>query len=274
MSKVNVLKVKVDNLTIPESEEQLSALILRKKPVIICTPNTEIIVQASEDKELLEILNQESSLNLPDSIGVLWAAKFDSFKHPKNRFLSSIVITTQWILSILLIPFAPSFYNTIPEKISGSDFIYKIVEFAAKNRLKLFLLGGGPTIAERAALKLQTQTPDLKIGGVYSGSSKDNEKIIEAVNKSRSEILLVAFGAPKQEKWLSANLKKTNCKIGVGLGGTFDFVSGTKKRAPLWVRRLQLEWLFRLVQEPRRIKRQMAIPKFLWLVLLRRLKDR
>jgi N-acetylglucosaminyldiphosphoundecaprenol N-acetyl-beta-D-mannosaminyltransferase len=272
MSKVNVLGVKIDNLTIPESEDQLSAFLLQKKPAIICTPNTEIVVLANRDKGFLDILNQESSLNLPDSIGVLWAAKFNSFKNPENRFLSGIVIVLQWFFSILLIPFAPNFYNTIPEKISGSDFVYKIVEFAVKNRLKLFLLGGGPTIAEQAALKLQTETPGLRIGGVYSGSSKDNEKIIEAINKSRADILLVAFGAPKQEKWLSLNLQKTSCKIGIGLGGTFDFVSGRKKRAPMWMRRLQLEWLFRLIIEPRRIWRQTAIPKFLWMVLANRLK--
>jgi len=274
MSKANILGIKIDKFTLSEAVLKLDDLLARKRQAIICTPNTEMIMLSKKDAELKDILNNRSSMNLADGFGLLWAAKFDSLPRPENYFLRIFVVTIEWVLSIIFIPIIPSFYRKpIPEKISGSDFVFEIVKFAVKNNLKVFLLGGGPTIAERTALELQTKTPELKIAGVYSGSSNNNVEILKAIEKSRADILLVAFGAPKQEKWLAENLKKTNCKIGIGLGGTFDFISGVKNRAPIWMQKSGLEWLFRLSREPSRIKRQMALPKFLWTCLTRKLQN-
>lgn len=273
-NKINILGVSVDALTLDEAIKCLLAFSNGKKPAIICTPNTEMVVKANYDSDFKDILNSRSALNLADGFGLLWAAKFNSFPRPANKIAASIVIVLEWFFSILLIPLIPNFYkNPIPEKISGSDFIHEICRFAASNKLKLFLLGGGPTIAERTALQLQTENPDLRVAGVYSGNSDNNEEIINAITKSRADILLVAFGAPKQEKWLAENLKKTNCKIGVGLGGTFDFIAGVKKRAPVWMQKSGLEWLHRLTSEPKRIGRQLALPKFMLLILKNKLKD-
>ncbi|MFA4996276.1 MAG: WecB/TagA/CpsF family glycosyltransferase [Patescibacteria group bacterium] len=273
MSKIKILDIKIDNFKSDQVTEKLDTFILQKKPVLICTPNTEFIVSAQEDGYFKEILNDTSSLNLPDGFGLLWAARFNTLPTPEISFIREATIIIEWILSILLIPLLPSFFkNPLEERVTGADFTRKIAKFAANNKLRMFLLGGAPTVAERTALQLQTEIPGLKISGVYSGKAEETNQMLEAINKSRTDILLVAFGAPKQEKWLAENLNKTKCKIGIGVGGSFDFIAGVKKRAPKWMQKSGLEWLYRLIKEPIRIKRQMALPKFLWLILINRLK--
>lgn len=270
--KIKILDIKIDPFVLNQADSQLSFFFNQKKPTLICTPNTEIVMLAQRNSELKEILNNKSKLNLPDGIGILWAARFNTLWTPKTPVLREFVIFLQWLLTIIMIPLFPNFFNTpIKERVSGSDFAWLIAEFACKNKYKLFLLGGAPTVAQRAALELQTNIYDLRIAGVHSGGIEDTEEIIAAINKSKADILLVAFGAPKQEKWLNKNLEKTCCKIGIGVGGTFDFIAGTKKRAPKWMRRIGLEWLFRLVIEPKRIIRQIVLPKFMLLILINRI---
>lgn len=262
-----ILGTKIDTLTNKEAVSRFSELLEMKSPSLVCTPNPEFLITALGDKKFADILNINSRLNIPDGIGLLWAGKFLSLRTPKNALAKPIVFI-QWLTSILIIPIFPNFFRSpIPEKISGSDFVWDIARIAAQRKVKLFLLGGAATVPERAALKLQTDIPDLRIAGVHSGTPNETEEIISAVNNSKAEILLVCFGAPKQEKWLADNLARTSCKIGVGLGGTFDFIAGERTRAPKLMQKLGLEWLYRLLTEPKRIKRQFAIPKFLWLIL-------
>lgn len=269
-----ILGIKVDNVTRPEAKEYLAALMEKKSSSLITTPNAEYIINAQRDEIFKKILNEESSLNLADSTGILWAAKFLDLKLPKEKWLGVPLALILWLLSfIFLFLFIRVKKSPLPERISGSDFIWDIANFAAENKYKLFLLGGAATVAERTALKLQTDIYGLRVGGVHSGMAENFDEISEAINRSRSDILLVAFGSPKQEKWLSQHLKKTCCKIGIGLGGTFDFIAGKQQRAPKWVSNLGFEWLFRLIQEPHRIKRQMAIPKLMWLVLVEKIKN-
>lgn len=269
-----VLGIKIDNLTYTEAVQRLGGLMEKKSQSIITTPNAEFIITAQKDEIFKKILNDEASLNLPDGYGLLWAGKFLSVKLPTEKWLKIPLAVIIWLFSLVFLPlFVRLKKEPLPERISGSDFIWDIAKFATENNHKLFLLGGAPTVAERTALKLQTDIYGLRIGGVHSGRAEDFNDIQEAINKSRAEILLVSFGAPKQEKWLSQHLKKTCCKIGVGLGGTFDVIAGTQQRAPKWMQNLGLEWLHRLVQEPTRFKRQLAIPKLMWLVLLEKIKN-
>jgi N-acetylglucosaminyldiphosphoundecaprenol N-acetyl-beta-D-mannosaminyltransferase len=269
-----VLGVKVDNITKAGATLKLGELMELKSPSIICTPNVEFIVNAQTDEVLKKILNDESKLNLADGYGVLWSAKYLSIKLPKQKWLKIPLAIIIWVFSLIFLPlFVRLKKEPLSEKISGSDFIWDIAAFAAKNNHKLFLLGAAPTIAERTALRLQTDILGLKVGGVHSGRAEEYESIIEAINKSRADILLVAFGAPKQEKWLSTHLKKTCCKIGIGLGGSFDFIAGTQTRAPRWVQNIGFEWLYRLIKEPSRLKRQSAVPKMMWLTLLEKIKN-
>jgi N-acetylglucosaminyldiphosphoundecaprenol N-acetyl-beta-D-mannosaminyltransferase len=112
------------------------------------------------------------------------------------------------------------------------------------------------------------------VAGVHSGPSDEVGDIVSSIKKSRADVVYVAYGAPKQEKWLAANLSNTGCKIGIGVGGTFDFIAGIKPRAPIWIQKLGFEWLYRLAIEPKRIIRQMAIPNFIIKVFLVKLRER
>lgn len=270
----SVLDVKIDNVTKFEALEKFDELLNQKTRSIITTPNAEFIIFAQKDPEFMKIINDESKLNLADGYGVLWSAKFLSLKLPNEKILRIPLAILIWIFTLIFLPiFVRVKKQPLSTKISGSDFIWDIARFAAKNNHRLFLLGGAPTIAERTALKLQTDILDLRVGGVHSGRAENYEEIIQAVNKSRSDILLVAFGCPKQEKWLSQHLGKTCCKIGIGLGGSFDFIVGIQKRAPIWVQNIGFEWLHRLINNPSRIKRQMAVPKLAWLTLVNKISS-
>lgn len=271
---VEILDVKFDAITLSQAEERVLEFLHSSQKSIITTPNTEFVMRAQTDADFREVLNSKSRLNLPDSYGILWAAKFLSINFPKNQYLRVILVPLVWFFSLLFLPILSPFYKKpIPERISGADFIWTISKIAAKNNSKIFLLGGSPTVAERAALKLQTDIFDLRVAGVYSGDKSNVHEAIEAINRSRADILLVCFGAPYQENWLAENLRKTDCKIGIGLGGTFDFVANNVPRAPLWMRRIGLEWLFRLIAEPKRIKRQFVLPQFAWLILKKKINS-
>lgn len=269
------MDVKVDDITTKEANDRLAEMLSYKSASIITTPNTEFIVAAQNNEEFKSILNEKSKLNLPDGTGILWAARFLYLQTPKDKFWRFLVILFQWIGTIVLIPFAPKYFRfPLHEKIGGADFIWQVAKIASSGKHKIFLLGGAATVAERTALKLQTDVENLRIAGVHSGTPKETEEIIEAINKSRADILLVCFGAPKQEKWLAENVSRTCCKVGIGLGGTFDFIAGERQRAPKWMQKSGLEWLFRLIIEPARIKRQLIIPKFMWLVLIEKLRNK
>lgn len=274
MKKVDVLKIKINAVRLDQAKTILLDLLKSNKKGLVCTPNTEFIIASRKDKEFRKILNS-AALNLPDGFGLLWAAKFNSLNSPSIPIAREIIIFLQWIATIIMIPFFPSFFrHPIPQRISGSDFIWTIAELAKENHYRIFLLGGAPTVAERAALKLQTDIYGLKIAGVSSQDPSESAEIIQAVNKAKTDILLVGFGAPKQEKWLNENLEKTCAKVGMGIGGTYDFIAGIKKRAPAWMRSLGLEWLYRLIKEPTRLGRQMALPKLLIIILINKLFNR
>lgn len=268
----DILGIRIDCVKRTEAIERLKEMLDLKSQSIISTPNTEMIIKAQIDEDFRDILNNRSKMNLADGVGLLWAAKFLSLSSPRNGW-RYLVVPLFWLLTILMIPFSAKFFRSIiPDKIPGSDFIWDMARLSAKENNKLFLLGGVATVAERAALKLQTDIPGLKIAGVYSGLPKDAPGILDAVNRSRPDVLLICLGSPKQERWLSDNLAKTTAKIGIGLGGSFDFIAGERQRAPKWLQRIGFEWLFRLIQEPARFQRQLAIPKFMWLVLLKKLR--
>lgn len=271
----DILGVKVDNILSSEAEEKIVSFVESGHKAIITTPNTEFVIRAQNDEEFRQILNENSKLNLPDSFGMLWAARFLSLPAPKNLALRVVTLPIIWLLSLIILPLYPKFYNfPLREKISGSDFIWTVSKVAAKKKYRLFLFGGVATVAERAALKLQTDIVDLRIAGVYPGDlTKPTEEIIGAINRSKADIIFVCLGAPLQERWLAENLKKTCCSVGIGLGGTFDFVAKIVPRAPRWMRQSGLEWLYRLFVEPSRAKRQLALPKLAWLVLKAKMRQ-
>ncbi len=190
----------------------------------IATPNPEMLLEADRNKPFKKVL-QTSHLNIADGIGILWASK------------------------VLKTP--------LPERVTGVDFMLEICAKVGKER-KIFLLGAKEGVAEKVQRILQSKIPGIHIVGTFSGSPAPGfeQEICTRVRASQAEILFVAFGAPKQELWLAKNLSNLpTIKVAMGIGGAFDFISGVRKRAPLGMQKMGLEWLFRLIQEPRRIKR-------------------
>lgn len=273
--KIKILNIPIDCFSKKETLEYINEKITKGKPLLITTVNSEFMQSAFENYNVSNLL-EKTALNLADGVGILWAAKFLSLKLPNNKMARYIVGFVKFIFSLLSIIIYPKYIKKpIPERISGSDFIWDIAYLAKKNSLKLYLLGGGPTVAEQAALKLQTEIYGLKISGTFEGTPnpEDENKILASIKKASPDILLVAYGVPNEELWLERNLSKSGAKIGIGVGGTFDFLAGRKMRSPKFLQIIGLEWLWRLILEPRRFRRQTALPKFIWRVFQSKIKN-
>ncbi len=243
--KITVLGIRFDNVNM---EQTLDFIFKSDKKAYICTPNPEMILEAQNNKKFKDVLNN-SLLNIADGIGILWAATQINNNSTKLKA----------ILNLPLIAIKPGkFKNVLKERVTGVDLLQNICKKAANNNKKLFFLGAEPGIAELAKQKLKKKYNNLIVTDTYAGSPspKHKEKIIKIINKTDAEILFVAYGAPKQELWISEVIDKLdNIKIAIGIGGAFDFIAGKRKRAPEIMQKIGLEWLFRLIQEPRRIKR-------------------
>lgn len=234
--------VPVDTLTKSELLDSIFNETKEQKHII--TVNPEMILAAQNDKEFMQILNK-SAINTADGTGILWAANTQN----DTRLIS--------LLKLLKLLFKKP-TTPLPELIKGSDLFLNISEQAAKNGTKIFLLGAQPGVAEKAKTELEKQFPKVQIVGTYSGSPSpyEEEKIKDIINDTNPDVLFVAYGAPAQEKWIARNLRKMpTIKTAIGVGGTFDYISGTIKRAPLLLQNLGLEWLYRLIKEPKRWKR-------------------
>ena len=186
------------------------------KPIHIITLNPEMLVEARKNKKFKNIL-KNAELVLADGIGIVLAAR---------------IIEKEKLC-----------------RIPGTDIVRMVLEKLDKE--KVFLFGSTLDVVEKIS-----KTKKYNIVGVSSGYNIEDREVVEKVNKSRASILLVGLGSPKQEIWINENLSKLeHVKIAIGVGGAFDFLSGKVKRAPMWLRRIGLEWLWRLILEPKRIKR-------------------
>lgn len=235
MNKKIILGVEISDLIFSEVIEKVRQFLRSKKQHYIVTPNPEFIMQARKDKEFRIILN-EADIAVPDGIGIKYAG---------------------WILG-----------QPIKQRITGVDLTWKICELAEKEGASIFLLGGSQGVAQKAGDKIKASFKNIKIVGADMGTEnlqianrESQIKIVEKVNAAKPDILFVAFGAgsgkaPKQEKFIKYNLEKMpSVKVAVGVGGTFNYISGQEKYAPKIIRRLGLEWLYRLFTQPWRWKR-------------------
>lgn len=247
--KINLLGVKIDALTKQMVLDKIEKSFDNNSKIFIVTPYSEIIVAAQKDPELREILNS-ADIALPDGIGILWAAKY-----LKLDIKNQIAKIWYLILSLLAIIFSPKYISDpIPEKISGSEFIWDLAELAATNNFSIFLLGGFNDTPALAAEKLKQKLPTLKVAGVSSRHPQE-EGIVQKINGSGADFLFVAFGPIKQEKWIFRNRLKLKSRVVMGVGGTFDYLAGIKPYRPKkWALR-GLEWLWRLITQPSRILR-------------------
>ena len=233
--RVEILGVKVDAVTMSQAVERVINLIGAGKPSMVATANAEMLLNATHDAELKKILNA-ANLVVPDGAGTVWAARH------LGKFM--------------------------PERVAGFDLVQELMKIAPLHDFKFFLFGAAPGIADKAKAKAETLYPGIKIVGTRNGYFKaDNEPdIIAQIKNSRPDILLAALGVPKQEKWLFKYKDELKVPVSIGVGGTFDVMAGVVKRAPLWMQKARLEWLFRAMLQPSRAGRLLALPKFVWKV--------
>ena len=246
----------------------------KDKPFLIVTPNPEIVSLASKDKKLTKIINS-ADFTLPDGIGLAQAAKFLQLGSPKNRILRTFVLLGQGIIIGLATFFNKNWLFSSLELIKGRDFFLELMRLANKKSWRVFFLGGKDKVAEEAAEFLQKTLKKVNIA--YAAGPMLNEaatpvseedsmlekSLVEKINLFQPQLLFVGFGAPKQEKWLDKWLPKLKVGGAMTVGGTFDYISGHAKLPPAWMENLGLEWVWRLITQPFRIKRILtAFPIF------------
>jgi len=240
-----ILGVRADRIDAAESLERIEALIEQHRQNAgpasqVMTVNTEFLSLARKDATFRAIINR-AALVVADGVGVIWASR------------------------ILGRPF--------PERVAGVDLLRLIAARCAAQGYRLFLLGAAPGVVETTAQVLQQRSPGLQIVGTYSGSPApaEVEHILDLIRAAQPEVLAVAYGAPRQDLWIHQHaqaLGEAGVGVALGVGGAFDFISGRVQRAPLWVQRIGLEWVFRVLVQPRRIWRlrdQMAIGPLVWM---------
>ena len=230
---IKILGVPIDNITKEEAGKITLDLVRtsNKSCKMIFAPNTEFIMKAQKDKEFFDIL-KTAKLATPDSVGIMWGAKMQGKK--------------------------------FKARIPGQAYFRKIIELSDKEGLTVYLLGGMPGIVEKAKENLLKIYPNAKIVGIHNGffDKEEEEKIIKEINELQPNMLFVATGHPRQEKWIYNNRHRLKVDVAAGQGGTYDYEAGRIKRAPKLVQKLGIEWLWRLVIEPSRIVRMMALPKY------------
>lgn len=269
--RVEVMGVKVSVVNDSNVIEIIKELVAEKEQIQITTPNAEHILLAQENKEFRQVIN-ESDLAVPDGMWVvrevrkeMMVAKSLEGKESVNRFNRSIQYTVYSIQEIIkkIINYENEDNkeeNNI-ERVTGVDLIEKLCGLAVEKNWKIGLMGADEETRKQAGKNLNKKYEGLRIVSLKSHKNirqnrDEDEEILRVINKQNIDVLLVAYGAPEQEMWISKNLAKTRVKIAMGVGGAFDFISGKVKRAPVAWQKLGIEWLWRLIQEPWRIKRQ------------------
>ncbi len=234
--KINILGVAFDALTLGEAEERADALLCSGAGGYIVTANPEIVLRCREDAAYAAAVNG-AELVLADGVGDLCAAR------------------------ILGTP--------LPGRVAGSDLVPRLLARLAERGGSVFLYGARPGVAERAGESLQSACPGLRIAGTENGYISDETALLEALEREKPDLLLLGLGAPRQELWMAKNRQRTPAVM-IGVGGLLDVFAGDIPRAPETWQRLGLEWLYRLLREPRRFKRVIRLPKILFLALRER----
>ncbi|MDJ0753751.1 MAG: WecB/TagA/CpsF family glycosyltransferase [Ardenticatenaceae bacterium] len=234
---VNILNVPVHLITMDQTIAWVEGAMAHHHTYQIATVNPEFVMTAQQDPDFLTIL-QSADLCLPDGIGLVWASRL--LKKP------------------------------LPERVPGSDLVYRLAQACADHGWRLFLLGAAPGVAEEAAAVLKNLYPALMIAGTFAGSPdpREDQALVERINQSEADMLFVAYGAPRQDKWINRNRNRlTTIHLAIGVGGSLDFITGRSVRAPRWIQNLGLEWLHRLFKEPWRWRRMLALPQFAWKII-------
>lgn len=230
-----------DSLTMAETLDAIEDLIAQRKPALVFTPNVQRVVAASRDMSIRRIY-READLLLPDGMPLYWS----------SRLLR----------------------RGLKERVAGSDLIFTFCERAARDGHRVFFLGAAPGVAAQAAENLAVRYRGLPVAGTYSppfGFEADGQEvhnIFSILETSKPDLLFLALGFPKEENFLWQNRDRLRVPVSIGVGASFDFAAGSAKRAPRWIQRIGLEWLFRLVQNPRRLWKRYLFSNALFFFIL------
>lgn len=240
MIKHEIFGIPVNALTYQDAVDWVAESVAAGKRSWILAINPEKIMKALSDEKLRQLLLQ-ADLFIPDGIGVLWAGK------------------------VLGKPF--------PQRVTGVDIVVLLVKEAATRGWRIFLLGAPPGVSQEVADGWQLKYPGLQVAGHFHGyyQAEEEGQVVLKIRAAAPDLLFVAMGSPRQEQFIVKNRDELGVPVCMGVGGSFDVLSGRKKRAPVWMQKTGLEWSYRLLLEPRRILRMSALPKFVVLVLRRKL---
>lgn len=240
MTRNRILGMPVDAVTYREVIGRVQERVINRQLFWILAMNPEKIMKALSSPELRRLLLQ-ADLFIPDGIGILVAGRIQGTPYP--------------------------------QRVAGADLLEELVREAAGSGWKIYLLGAAPSVAEETAQIWLEKYPSLQVAGVRNGyfSTDEEEQVAAGIEAAAPEMLFVAMGSPRQEQFIAKYGKRMNVPVVMGVGGSFDVVSGRVDRAPVWMQKLGLEWSWRLIKEPRRILRMAALPRFLILVLKQKL---
>jgi N-acetylglucosaminyldiphosphoundecaprenol N-acetyl-beta-D-mannosaminyltransferase len=229
-----LLGVRLHAVTYQGALETVRGFLREGHPHMVVTSDASAVMRAQDDAEFREIVN-EADLVTADGAGVLLASK------------------------LLNLP--------LQDKVSGCDLVEDLCAVAAEEGRSVYFLGAAPGVAEAAAEKLRERRPALQVAGCHDGYFDEAEeaRIVADIRARRPGLLLVALGIPRQEKWIKAHLESLGVPVCIGIGGSLDVISGRKQRAPVWMQRCGLEWLYRTVKEPSRLPRLAALPRIVWM---------
>ncbi len=259
-----------------KSKAQLLKEIRRRlekgQATTVVTPNPEFVVYAYKSLSFRKIINT-ATFAIPDGSYLFWAWELENRRRRAAGYQNWPFLVRFFFSSYQGFKISCRLHcgNLAAKRITGTDLALDLLRLAAQKKGYVFFLGAGPGIAAQAARRLQKKVSGWKLAGTYSGNGRPagDRATRQAVLASSKPIflLLVAYGMGKQERWLQRNLPYLSVKIAIGVGGAFDYYAGVVPRAPAWMRRHGLEWLYRLIRQPWRFRRQLKLFQFLWLVL-------
>ena len=232
VERLNILGVGIDCIDSEEALTQIESFIADGTPHQVVTANAEIIYQASKNEKMRTVINQAQMVTA-DGSGVVWASK--------------------------------QLGRPLRQRVTGIDLVNSICEQSAKKGWKLYILGSAPGVAATAAVNIRKKFPGCNIVGTHHGyfNAKEEKQIVAELLQLQPDVLFVALGAPKQEYWIAEHMAQLQIPVSMGIGGSMDVLSGNVKRAPRWMQKMSLEWLYRLLIQPTRFKRVLALPKFM-----------
>lgn len=240
--RVQIVGVPFDNLSRKAFLRELLRRMREKQKTFLVTANPEIVMYAQEDQEYMQLLH-DADFVAPDGIGIVRAAR--------------------------------KLNMPIKERVPGFELMIGLLELANLYKKRVYFIGAQEEVVEKAVENVKQRWPDVEIAGYHNGYfNHSSPEKIQMVQATKPDIVLVAFGFPRQEKWIKHYLSTADSGIAIGVGGSFDVLSGKAKRAPNWAQKLHVEWLYRLAKQPSRYRRMLALPAFMREVCKQKKRER